>query len=355
MEPGTVTLELAPEPGRFRSSEGAFVSLDDGRILLVYTKFVGGYKDDASAVIVSRTSSDGGRTWSADDAPVVSGEGRSNVMSASLLRLADRRVLMLYLVKDSNREVRPRIRTSGDDCRSWSAPVDPTSERGAFIVNNDRVVQLHGGRLIIPAAWLPPQEPALGEHWVCSATFFLSDDAGTTWRRSRSTWGLDDPRTRSGLQEPGVVEPADGRLFAWCRTDMGCQYGLWSADAGETWSAPERTEFISPLSPMSVKRIPATGDLLALWNDHSGRFPFDRDDPGRQPLAGAISRDEGRTWENHRLVEGDLSRGYHYTAIFFPDDRNVLLGYCAGPKGPGRQLNTLRVRLVPLEWFYRAG
>lgn len=352
MEDGSITLELAPGPGRFRSSEGAFVALEGGRVLLVYAKFTGGYKDDASAVLVSRVSPDGGRTWSRDDSPVVSGEGRSNVMSASLLRLADGRVLMLYLVKESNRDVRPRVRFSGDECRTWSAPVDPTSDRGAFIVNNDHVIQLRAGRLVIPTAYRPPPDVDRSERWVCHATFLLSDDAGATWTPSRSVLSLEDPRTESGLQEPGVVELADGTLFAWFRTDMGCQYGARSSDAGETWSAAQPTEFVSPLSPMSVKRIPATGDLLALYNDHSGRFPIDPVERGRQPLVSAVSRDEGRTWGMHKQVESDLSRGYHYTAIFFPDDRHVLLAYCAGPKGPGKQLNTLRVRLTPLEWFY---
>jgi len=351
-EAGEVALELAPGPGRFRSSEGAFAALHDGTILLAYTKFVGGYRDDAPAVIVSRISADGGRTWSADDAPVVAGEGKSNVMSVSLLRLADGRTLLLYLVKDTNRAVRPRVRFSGDDCRSWSDPVDVTSEPGMFIVNNDRVVRLRRGRLVVPAAYRPPADADSAGGWVCSATAFLSDDAGRSWRRSRNTVRLDDPRSGSGLQEPGVVELSDGRLWAWSRTDLACQYGFSSEDAGETWSAARPTGFVSPLSPMSVKRIPSTGHLLALYNDHSGRFPFDEVERGRQPLVSAISRDEGQTWGEHKLVEGDLRRGYHYTAIFFPDDRHVLLGYCAGPKGPGRQLNTLRVRRIPLGWFY---
>lgn len=116
---------------------------------------------------------------------------------------------------------------------------------------------------------------------------------------------------------------------------------------------------------MSIKRIAALprsprlqataatsdhGDLLALWNDHSGRFPLDAQ-RGRQPPVSAIGRDYGKTWTNHKQVESDLSRGYHYTAIHLVDD-NVLLGYCAGPKGTGKQLNTLRVRRIPLEWFY---
>ena len=130
---------------------------------------------------------------------------------------------------------------------------------------------------------------------------------------------------------------------------------MWSNDQGETWSDPGPTEFASPTSPMSMKRMPPDGrrgggDLLAVWNDHSGRFALDAE-RGRQPLTSAISQDEGKSWTNHKLVESDLSRGYHYTAIYFVGD-HVLLAYCAGPKGTGRQLNTLRTRRIPRKWFY---
>jgi sialidase-1 len=221
-------------------------------------------------------------------------------------------------------------------------------------------VQLTSGRIVVPAAWHPwtagPGHE--GRLEPGKATFFLSDDCGKSWRQSTVS-RLPDPAgtSWSGLQEPGVVELTDGRIFAFSRTDLGCQYGQHSSDGGETWTPPAPTEFISPVSPMSIKRFPAdwpspaAGCLLALYNDHSGRFPFDTVDRGRQPLVSAISRDDGATWTGHKQVESDLSRGYHYTAIHFTADGHVLLAYCAGPKGGGKQLNTLRVRRIEAGWF----
>jgi hypothetical protein len=353
MEPGRITLELAPEEGRFRSSEGAFVTLTGGRILLAYTKFTSGYADHAGAAIVSRLSADGGQTWAAQDEPVVPNEAGLNVMSVSLLRPAEGLIALFYLHKDSHQDCRPRMRLSSDEGRTWSPPTEVIAREGYYVVNNDRVVQLSTGRLIVPACRhetvVAPGTGAV-EHQPGQATFFLSDDGGRTWRRSQSIRSIGEPASRSGLQEPGVVELRDGRLFAFCRTDRGCQYGLYSRDRGKTWSEPFRTGFISPLSPMSIKRIGGSGELLALYNDHSGRFGL-TEDRGRQPLVSAISRDEGATWVNHKQVESDLSRGYHYTAIHFVGGGRVLLAYCAGPRGPGRQLNTLRVRLMDAEWF----
>ena len=105
-----------------------------------------------------------------------------------------------------------------------------------------------------------------------------------------------------------------------------------------------------------MKRIPSTGDLLAVWHDRSGRFSLPepaKESWGRTPLVSAISRDEGKTWEHHRLIEDDPERGFCYTAIHFVDDV-VLLAYCAGGKPTGSVLNTLRMRRVSVEWFYEA-
>src|SRR2546423_13323806 len=104
----TRCLTLSPREGNPRNSEGSFVTLKDGRILFVYTHFTGGAGDNAAAHLAGRFSSDGGRTWTGDDVVVVPREGGMNVMSVSLLRLADGRIGLWYLVKNSL-----------EDCRAW--------------------------------------------------------------------------------------------------------------------------------------------------------------------------------------------------------------------------------------------
>jgi sialidase-1 len=350
--PGQITLELPPGAGNPRNSEGSFIGLKDGRILLVYTRFYGGGGDSDAAILAGRYSSDGGRTWSGEDQMIIPNEGAWNVMSVSLLRLTDGRIALLYLVKNENYDCRPRLRFSEDEARTWSEPIWLFPDVNYIVVNNDRLVQLSSGRIIVPTAARPWRADGVGAEMrrqPAHNLFCLSDDGGRTWRRSAIV--LPPEGSKSGLQEPGVIELRDGRLLAWARTDVGCQLICHSEDGGESWSAPQRSEFISPLSPMAMKRIPSTGDLLAIWNDHSGRFPIVAP-PGRQPLAAAISRDEGKSWENHRQIESDLSRGYCYTAVSFTDDDHILLGYCAGPRSPGPQLSNLRVRRLPVKWLY---
>jgi len=186
------------------------------------------------------------------------------------------------------------------------------------------------------------------------AMYFLSDDLGATWRESKTWWALP-VHSDAGLQEPGVVELDDGSLSSYSRTSVGCQYGSNSSDDGETWTPPHPTEFVGPCAPLSVKRIPTTGDLLAVWNDTSGRFdvpPAATESWGRTPLVSAISSDDGWSWGRHRLLEGDPERGFCYVAIHFVDGESVLLGYCAGGKATGSVLNLLRMRRIDVGWFY---
>jgi sialidase-1 len=368
-----IVLELDPSPDNPRNSEGSFVTLTDGRLLFAYSRYYGeSWADEATARICGRTSKDGGRTWSERDEVIVENEGRRNVMSVSLLRLQDGRIALWYLRKNSITNCRAYMRTSSDDGHTWTRASLCIPAPGYFVVNNDRVVQHHSGRLIIPAAYhrakLPvqhnPKEMYAGFDGRSIAIFFLSDDNGRTWRESRDWWALP-LRSGSGLQEPGLVELADGRLYAYCRTDAGYQYEMVSEDGGETWSPPQQASvFRSPCSPLSIKRISRTGDLLAIWNDPSQSTPGSQFLPkntdnstllsqswGRTPLVAAISRDEGKTWENHKLLESDPAHGYCYTAIHDADDA-MLLAYCCGGGNQSAVLQNLRVRRVTVDWFY---
>ena len=194
--------------------------------------FTGGTSDHAAADLAMRISTDGGKTWS-DDTTVVQHEGGNNVMSVSLLRLADGRIALFYLNKQSLEDCRPMLRFSKDECASFSDPtVCITDEIGYYVLNNDRAVQLASGRLILPVALhnKPGQEKP---DWAGRVMCYLSDDVGKTWRRSKSTLIRHSPKgDRITIQEPGVVQLENGRLMMFCRTDAGSQYIAWSPMEG---------------------------------------------------------------------------------------------------------------------------
>jgi len=344
---GEVVLNLEPTKEHPRHSEGAFVTLKSGRVLFLYTQFYGGARDESPARIVSLHSDDAGRTWSREPRVVVENEGDANVMSVSLLRLASGRIALFYLKKNNWLDCRPYVRFSNDEAQTWSEPRLVVSAPGYFVLNNDRVIQLSTGRLVMPLAFHRSRggDPHSSRSFDgrALALWYLSDDEGQTWREADSWWALP-AATRTGLQEPGVVERADGTLLSWFRTDQGAQFVSESKDAGKTWSAPRASALKSPVSPASLKRQPGTSDLLAIYNDHSGEFAFPAGK--RTPLVSSLSVDGGQTWSWRKALETDADGWYCYTAIHFTGDA-VLLAYCAGDVKVGG-LNRLRIRRVPL-------
>jgi hypothetical protein len=353
-----ITLKLPHAPDNPRNSEGDFATLADGRIMFAYTRYYGdSWADNATAEIRARFSADNGRSWGDEDVLIVANEGDMNVMSVSLLRLQDGRLALFYLQKNSAADCRPRMRVSTDEGMTWSAPTLCITAPGYFVVNNDRIVQLASGRLLVPASQHRTRVDANGRASTDGRgliMYYRSDDGGTTWAES-ADWWVYPGRISSGLQEPGVIELRGGQLYGWARTGDGWQWETRSRDRGETWSPPVRSRFRSPCSPLSLKRVPATGDLLAVWNDQSprwrqGRAPA-RSSWGRTPLVSAISSDEGKRWRHAQMLERDRQRGFCYVAIHFVEDAALLAYCCGGRQGTG-VLQDLCIRRISLNTLY---
>lgn len=326
------------------------MQLKDGRWLFVYTHFTGGADDHAKAFLAARASTDGGKTWSHEDTVVVPNEGGFNVMSVSLLRLKSGEIALFYLRKNSLQDCRPVLRLSHDEAKTWSAPIEcVTDVVGYYVLNNSRVIQLKSGRLVLPTALHDFEK---GKLLPGKIVVYLSDDGGKTWRRSRSVLDQDMQGISSNFMEPGVVEVTKKKILMVIRSKLGCQYLSESKDQGETWTAPKASEIFSPESPATITKIPATGDLLLVWNDHCDQPAEVRRarPPIRTPLAAAISRDGGKTWKKEKLIENGPEHGYCYTAVAFAGDR-VLLGYCAHQSRWG--LETTQISSFSLRDLYR--
>jgi hypothetical protein len=352
---GAVVLRITPDAPHRRDSEGDFVQLKDGRIMFIYSHFPGGpggAGDNAPAHLAARFSSDGGRTWTDEGVMVVPNEGKINVMSVSLLRLQDGRIALFYLRKNARRDYCPQIRISTDEGKSWSEPRDVTDKVGCYVLNNDRVIQLKSGRIVAPLALhgRPDWEKNRDTNHA-PLVFYLSDDGGKTWRPGKEPLVPGSPTEEPMVrQEPGVVELKDGRVMTWCRTRSGRQYKAYSKDGCESWSKLEPTNIIGPDSSATIERIPKTGELLMVWNNHENIDTSGFAKNKRSPLTVAISRDEGRTWTNIRNLEDDKLTSYCYFAVEFVGD-HVLLAYVVGDKNPGVPwMVQTWIRRVSLDW-----
>jgi len=314
-----IVMRIESTPEHPRNSEGDFVTLDDGRILFVYTQFQKVTSDHAPAKLMGRYSSDNGKTWTKDDVMIVDNEGDMNVMSVSLLRLQDGNIALFYARKNSLDDCIPQLRLSKDGGKTWGEPKAIITDRhGYFVLNNDRVIQLKSGRLLVPVSLHKTKDT----EWSHKGTLrcYYSDDEGMTWNSGEAVPTPDSVVT----QEPGVIELSDDRVMMIIRASGGAQYHAFSADQGITWSYAERTEIASPISPASLERL-SSGELLLVWNNNG------ESGPGyykatRSPLSLAISRDEAETFSAPRNIEHDPEGMFCYTAIHCVG-KYVLLGY----------------------------
>ncbi len=182
------------------------------------------------------------------------------------------------------------------------------------MVNNDRVVRLSSGRI----SFLQPSTRWGGECFrlfqfdhrgvVC---FFYSDDAGATWSESKPSHSFPGLPALSGLQEPGIVERSDGSLWAFCRTDMGRQYELFSCDRGESWTLPSPSLYLPMLA--SFHKAPSDErHFLQSGTRASLQVPLasgGRRCTGRNPSRLCIEQGRGSSWSDMRILENDDDRG----------------------------------------------
>ncbi|WP_215242333.1 sialidase family protein [Dyadobacter helix] len=325
-----------------RNSEGDFITLNDGRIMFVYSRYTGSSASDfAPADLAARFSSDGGQTWTATDKIVVKNEGKSNVMSVSLLRLSAKKIALFYIRKNGTDDCIPMMRVSANEGETWGEARPCIADtKGYFVVNNSRVRQLRSGRILIPVSLHKTPETKWNNRGTLRC--YYSDDSGLTWKSGNAVPNPDSVIT----QEPGITELRDGGILMHIRANGGFQYYSYSKDRGITWSPVSPSAIASPISPASISRIPSTGDLLLVWNNNGakgeGYFKGKR-----TPLTIAVSKDEGVTWQHLKNIEDNPEGTFCYTAIHFVKD-HVLLGY-----GMGAGLEQSRVIRLGLDEIYK--
>ena len=278
-------------------------------------------------------SKDGGRTWREQGRMQMEWNlaGLISDGGASFLRLRDGRLAVVF-----NRHVKglhgggvPVIAFSANDGNSWTAAKAVLESEDTFYVMNDRLIQLHSGRLLLPVSHKLGKTEGERDEGLA----MLSDDGGSTWRLSRGTALIDAPR---GLQEPCVAELSDGRVIMMGRTGLGSIHAALSSDSGETWSKPEATTLESACSSLTLKTLP-DGRLIVFYN-HATPIKAGAFFP-RTPLCYAVSEDGGKTWSAPVIVDdegsADKDRQNIYPSVCFTAEGMVVMWstHGADPKG----------------------
>ncbi|MEZ6046613.1 MAG: sialidase family protein [Planctomycetaceae bacterium] len=246
----------------------------------------------------------------------------------------------LYLVKNDFNDLKVYLRVSTDEGKSFDEARVVTDDSRYHVLNNDRVTRLSTGRLIVPVATTANVQSE--NHFICSC--YYSDDAGKTWVKGSGSVDAPD----RGAMEPEVIELRGERLAMLIRNQLGYIGVSYSDDWGVTWTEQENLGVKSPEAPATIRRIPATGDLLLIWNNH---YEAGADHGGkRNPLTAAISKDDGKTWIHTKNIEESDAHTYSYPSLIFTQDRAVL-SYYVQDEATGQISN--RFRSVPVSWFYQ--
>lgn len=332
-----------------RNGEGAFIRLQDNRIMYAYTEFIDGWMDESSANIMAVFSDDEGESWSEKRMLIKADNTAGNYMSISLLKMQNGDIGLFYLRKNKNSTTCiPYLVRSDDNAETWSAPTCCATLNEYHVTNNDRVVRLRNGDVLVPVN-LHPRTDNHGKSIFGKGqmNFYLSKDDGKTWALASKEFIRlpGEEKSTTGLQETGLYEFENGRLWAWSRTDFGCQYESFSEDGGVSWSTPLPNPFFSsPASPMQVKKIGKY--TLAVFNPIPAYTTRDCSNTwGRSPLVCAVSIDDGKSFNKWFYLEDDLENGYCYPAIYGIED-GVLFAYYHSDGVKGMVLTSNMIKKV---------
>ena len=360
-----------------RNGESTMIRRKDGAIMHAFTEYYGTCGEDhGTARISACISRDEGESWSERFILLDKDPDAQNIMSASLLRMDNGDLGIMYLRKAVTPEggvnCLPVFRRSSDEGHSWS-PMQVCLPEGYYTPFNSCLLLLKSGRILYPLTFYCRQYDAFRRHIDVGrpetgpyGLILYSDDDGTTWGTLSHRFYTPFPDRKMGLTEPSVYEHENGDLWIWFRTMYGHQYQSFSTDGGITWSPlVPNLFFTSPDAPMQMRRV---GDVaVAIWNPipyHSVNFGFESwGAPKRTPFVLAVSRRDGREFavnfahyvgtrpdlmQNQLFyLEDDPDSSYCYPAIFEGPDYFLVSYYHSN--GTKECLNCTKVVKVRFE------
>ncbi|NQU11331.1 exo-alpha-sialidase [bacterium] len=341
----------ASTPQAPRQGEGDVVELGDGRLLLAYMEFFGDGSDLAQTRIVAAESADGGHTWRQQRVLTETTPGDVNVYSPNLVRAADGGILLLFMRQHTKLPptITQYVWKSTDEGQTFT-PFAEFAVRQDYSLCNAVVKRLASGRLLLPTTATHTVGATPYAHTGCGAVLY-SDDDGRTWQEAANH--VDLPMR--GVMEPHVEETRDGRVVMVMRNQLGSLFLSQSGDGGVSWSKPQTTGLRAPESCPEITRIPATGDLLVIWNNSPYEPDFASHYGKRSPLTAAVSRDEGRSWSEPRDIEDDPRRAFSNPGCRFTRSGQAIVNYWTCEYLPDWRMQDiidLRVAVLDPAWFY---
>lgn len=302
--------------------------------------------DTGDIDLVTRRSTDGGKTWS--DTAVIWNDGTNTC--GNPCPVVDRETGTIHLLLTWNRgdDVESAIKQgtakdtrrvfvcrSEDDGVTWTTPTEITASTklpawGWYATGPGNGIQLsqgpHRGRLVIPCDHTTREPNGYFSHVI------LSDDHGATWR-------IGGIVPSDKVNECTVAELADGGIMLNTRNadrnQRQRQVSL-SSDGGETWGeVTADAQLPEPICQASLLSF-ASGALF---------FSNPGNTENRNLMTVRRSDDQGATWAASRVL---CSGPAAYSCLAPVDGDTVACLYEGGTANP---YQTITLALIPLRWL----
>lgn len=288
----------------------AIVAAPDGTLLAAAEGRRNNCADFGDVQIVLRTSRDGGKTWGTLHVVATYGNLQAGnpgpVVDTLDPKYPRGRVFLFYNTGDASEsaidrgEGRRRVwyRTSVDDGKTWSAPVEITASvklpswRG-YAIGPGHALQLsegpHAGRILVPANHTEGGPPSTSE-----AHTFYSDDHGRTWHLGATVnW--------AGSNESTAAEGVGGAVVLNSRDQSGRSHARLvsiSKDGGAHWDMTFiARDLHDPICEGSmIGYTPQNRRPVLLFSNAASRTE-------RRDLTISVSRDNGHTWPKHMQID----------------------------------------------------